>query len=274
MNFSRAAERAFVTQPALSASIARLEADLDTMLFVRNKRGVSLTAEGRRLAETARSVLADCANVRRELKKMKTRETVRVGVINTLSMRLIGRLFEQLRFEHPEIEAEIVDAAPDDLVRLSEEGRVDVVFASRPRSGPANGISEGDPLFDEPYVLLAPVDHPLCERRTVTLADLDGEPFIARLHCENRVVINQGFKALKALPRIVCRTRQDERAVALVEQGLGVAIVPQHVCGDRARRLRFAGQPYGRTIVLAAPGKGTRPAVVKLAAFARAARWP
>jgi hypothetical protein len=46
------------------------------------------------------------------------------------------------------------------------------------------------------------------------------------------------------------------------------------MAGDRARRVGFAGQPYARTIVLATPGEAHRPAVSKLAAFARAARWP
>jgi DNA-binding transcriptional LysR family regulator len=274
LNFSRAAERAFVSQPALSASVARLEAEFDATLFVRGKRGVALTVEGRRLVETARSVLADCARARRDLKRMKTRETVRVGVINTLSMRLVGRLLEQLRIEHPEIEAQIIDATPDDLSRLASEGRVDIAFTSSLLPGPARAKRDGDTLFDEPFVLLAPRDHPLGARRTVTLADLDGEPFIARLHCENRVVITEKLKSLKARPRVVCRTEQDERAVALVEQGLGVAIVPEHMAGDRARRVGFAGQPYARTIVLATPGEAHRPAVSKLAAFARAARWP
>jgi DNA-binding transcriptional LysR family regulator len=274
-SFSGGAERSFVTQPALSASIAKLEADLETRLFVRSKRGVTLTSEGRRLAETARFVIAECSKVRQDLKRSKTRETVRIGVINTLSMSLVARMVEGLRIEHPNVGVEILDAAPEELQRLVADSKVDVFLKSVTDQRAAHAVRRGEiVLFAEPFVLLTPLDHAFRNRKSVVLADLDGEAFVARMNCESRLPLTELFKASGVRPRVVCRTHQDERAITLVERGFGVAIVPRHVGSERTHKIDFAGRPHSRMIVLGRTGIKRRDAVDRVVDFAKAARWP
>ncbi len=274
-SFSHAAQRAFVTQPALSASIAKLEADLEVQLFLRSKRGVKLTAEGRRLADTARLVIAECAKARQELKRHRARETVRIGVINTLSMALVAHLVQELAVEHPDIAVQIIDVPPEDLPRLVTDGNIDITLKSVVGGRSAGRNRSGEILlFSEPFVVVTALDHGLRDRKTIELADLDGEAFVARMNCESRLTVTERLKAAEIRPRVVCRTSQDERAIALVERGVGVAIVPRHVASDRTHKISIAGRPYSRSIVMTRTSKKHSEAIERVVAFATAGRWP
>lgn len=275
-NFSKAAERELVSQPALSASIAKLEASLETTLFLRSKRGVNLTSEGRRLAETARLIVHECARARSDLKQRKALETVKVGVLDTLSPTLVMDLVDSLRLRHPEINIEIADGSLDHVEHLLAERRVDLALKARPTATLAVKPTHRDvvDLFEEPLVLLAPSDHPLRSRKTITIEDLDGERFIARMHCENAAVLTRAAKRAGVRLRVVCRTFQDERAVALVERGYGVSIVPAHVASTQGVKISLSEPQLGRIVSLETLKSPHKPAVDRFIALARSAPWP
>lgn len=275
-NFSKAAERELVSQPALSASIAKLEASLEATLFLRSKRGVNLTSEGRRLAETARLIVHECARARSDLKQRKALETVKVGVLDTLSASLVMDLIDSFRLRHPEINIEIADGSLDHVEHLLAERRIDLALKARSTATLAVKPTQRDSvdLFEEPLVLLAPSDHPLRSRKTIAIEDLDGERFIARMHCENAAVLTRSAKKAGVRLRVVCRTFQDERAVALVERGYGVSIVPAHVASSQGAKIALS-EPQLRRIVsletLKSPHKAT---VDRFIALAKSAPWP
>lgn len=275
-NFSKAAERELVSQPALSTSIAKLEASLETTLFLRSKRGVNLTSEGRRLAETARLIVHECARARSDLKQRKALETVKVGILDTLSPGLVMDLVDSLRLRHPEINVELADGSLDHIEHLLAERRVDLALKARPTATPAVKPTHRDvvDLFDEPLVLLAPSDHPLRSRKTITIEDLDGERFIARMHCENATVLTRSAKKAGVRLRVVCRTFQDERAVALVERGYGVSIVPAHAKSAQAVKISLSEPQLARTVSLEMLKFPHKAAVDRFVALAKSAPWP
>lgn len=275
-NFSKAAERELVSQPALSASIAKLEASLETTLFLRSKRGVNLTSEGRRLAETARLIVHECARARSDLRHRKALETVKIGVLDTLSTSLIMDLIDSLRLRHPEINVEITDGSLDHVEHLLAERRVDIALRARPTATLAVRPSQRDvvDLFEETLVLLVPPDHPLRSRKTVAIDDLEGERFIARMHCENAAVLTRSAKRAGIRLRVVCRTFQDERAVALVERGYGVSIVPAHVVSTRGVKISLSEPPLSRIVSLETLKHPHKAAVDRFIALAKSAPWP
>lgn len=275
-NFSKAAERELVSQPALSTSVAKLEASLETTLFLRSKRGVNLTSEGRRLAETARLIVHECARARSDLKQRKALETVKVGMLDTLSPDLVMDLVDSFRLRHPEINVELADGSLDHVEHLLAERRVDLALKARPTVTPAVKSTHRDvvDLFEEPLVLLAPSDHPLRSRKAITIEDLDGERFIARMHCENATVLTRSAKRAGVRLRVVCRTFQDERAVALVERGYGVSIVPAHAASARAVKISLSEPQLARTVSLEMLKSPHKAAVDRFIALAKSAPWP
>jgi DNA-binding transcriptional LysR family regulator len=83
-------------------------------------------------------------------------------------------------------------------------------------------------LFEEPYLLAAPKDHRFAQRQSVKLADLDGEPFIVRTRCDFYQDVANVLVARGTKMRVVYQTDQDDRALALVAAGIGLALVPAH----------------------------------------------
>lgn len=228
-SFTRGAERAFVSQPALSASVSKLEAEMGVKLFTRNKRNVVLTPAGRKLMRRARLIVGECAKAKDELKRHEIQRQLRVGVINTLSISSIARLIEQYRRENPDIKLDVIDASAVEMERLEAENRIDLsltVLSDRGRS--IRKFSKFKTLFEEPYVVALPTGHPLSRSKTLSVVDLVDEPFIARSHCEHRQLVQGILKEHKITLNLAYITNQDDRAITLVASGVGVSIVPRH----------------------------------------------
>lgn len=238
-SFSRGAERAFVSQPALSASIARLEQELDVSLFVRNRRGVALTPEGRRLAVTARSVVEECSRAKFDLKKGQRGEMVRVGISESLEAGRVARLVAEFGTAHRSVFVDVIDGRSDDILDRFERGRLDIVIFSQTERDELGELDRE--LYREPYVVALPSGHPLSGHETIDFTMLDGEAFVARDHCDYRKGLADALRESGARPRLAFRTSSDDRAAAFVAAGLGLTIVPNHFEIDGARKIPLRG---------------------------------
>lgn len=238
-SFSRGAERAFVSQPALSASIAKLEDELGVSLFVRNRRGVALTSEGRRLVDTARTVIEACSRAKVDLKERQRDEMIRLGVSAALSAESVARLVAAFATEYPGVFVDTLDGQSDDLLERFDRGRLDVVIHAK---ADADDLGELDrELYREPYVVALPPGHHLLGHETIDVTMLDGERFVARNHCDYRRHLAEILKDTGTRPKLTFRTESDDRAAAFVTQGLGLAIVPNHIPIERARKVPLRG---------------------------------
>lgn len=273
-NFSKAAEREFVSQPALSASIGKLERDLSSVLFLRTKRGVSLTADGHRLLQTARLVVHECARTRAELRGQDARGRVRIGAIDTLAMPLIKKFVDTLNVRHPEISVEIQDGSLTYIDRLLRETRIDLAIKAQPAGARVRSADKSAfDLFREPFVLLAPSSHPLRFRKTVSMEDLDGERFVARMHCELAAVISKLMKKAGIRVKSVCRTHQDERAASLVAAGYGIAIAPASIAIHDGVKLPLSEPGLSRVIRIERSRAASGPIVSQVVSLARSGTW-
>jgi len=270
-SFTRGAERAFVSQPALSASISRLEEELGVPLFIRNKRNVVLTPAGRKLLKRARLILGECARAKAELRRDEEQRTLRLGVINTLAVRQVANLIGQYRRENPDVMLEVTDVAPDQLEKLHREARIDVAL-TRLVEGNEKKVQQ-DVLFREPYVVALPPGHHLGGRNALSLAELAEEPFIARTHCESRAVIGELLKGQGLRLKVVYRTSQDDRAISLVEAGVGFAILPRHYGSSSFTAVSLAEALPERQIGFAWTGETNLDEVRKFVDFARTVPW-
>ncbi|GJD47090.1 Hca operon transcriptional activator HcaR [Methylobacterium cerastii] len=257
LHFGRAAARLNMTQPPLSRQIQVLERVLDVQLLDRTSRSVRLTAAGRsflpeaqrilRLAETATHVTRQVAAGRAGVLKL--------GFTAASAYDFLPRLVIAARAELPDVTLSLREMVTKDQVEELLGGRIDAALVRPPVTHPDLASVRA---LAEPMVVAVPAGNPLAERATLTLADLDREPFIAYAPNEAHYfhdLVRGLFAEAGIQPRIVQQLTQIHSILALVRAGLGVALVPA-----AAERLRFEEVAF-RPLRLPAP----RPAELHLA---------
>jgi DNA-binding transcriptional LysR family regulator len=170
LNFQRAAARVFITQPALSQQIARLEDELGVQLFVRTTRSVQLTKGGAQLLEGSRGLLAQASQlfdaVRSAAKAFE--RVLRIAYPEYLNPPFIPAALREFSLQHPDVRVERINATSTEAVPLLRAGKLDVHF----------GITPPEPDFAQTELLHGRMslvmrrDHPLAKRRQLAAADL------------------------------------------------------------------------------------------------------
>lgn len=225
-SFTGAAAALHLSQPALSVRIRSLEAVLGLRLLDRNTRGVRLTAIGRELLPVLERVLADLHAVTENARELATggRGTVRVAALPSVCTRLVPAAIAALRASHPGITVELRDMVARRIVAALNAEEVELGIGTFERGDAALEVS---PLFEDRMVAVFPARHALRARRRVTLRDLAPYPLISMdtqssvRALVDRALARQGMTAAPAFEVTYMST-----AVALVEAGLGVAIIP------------------------------------------------
>jgi LysR family hydrogen peroxide-inducible transcriptional activator len=163
-NFRRAADKVFVSQPSLSASVKKLEEELGVRLFERGPHEVLLTEAGRQVVEQARRVLDEAARVKVVAKEKRDplRGALRLGVIHTIAPYLLPDLVLALRSSAPSMPLDIEENLTANLDQMLRGGLIDVAIVAEPYA--ASGI-ETVPLYDEEFRVVVPAKHPWARRR-------------------------------------------------------------------------------------------------------------
>ncbi len=175
LNLRRAAERLFMAQPPLSRHMKRLEEMLGVTLFVRHSRGLALTAEGERVLEIVRPVLAMESSARERLHAVRAagaRAPV-VGLTTAFEQGVFAPVESRLFAVHgPGLRLE--RATSPRLVRDVRRGRVDAAFVALPLDAP--GVHVAPLTYAEPLLAVLPADWPEAAPGRCRLSDLDGKP--------------------------------------------------------------------------------------------------
>jgi DNA-binding transcriptional LysR family regulator len=221
-SFTKAAVRAAVSQPAISAAISKLEEELGQQLLNRRQGQVTLTAAGERLLGFAREVLSACANIKAELKTLSGTETIRIGALRTLPTIHVAAVMAAFTRTGGEVGVELIEGTREELQQRLAQKKLHLNLTSLGGSDSHDAL----PLFVEPYVLMSPAGHPFARQRSIKLNDLHGERFILRTGCETFKATTELLLARSIKTKVVYRTDQDDRALGLVAAGLGVALMP------------------------------------------------
>lgn len=176
-HFRRAAERAGVSQPTLSAQLTALEERLGVQLVERDRSGVLLTPVGRRIEGIARGVLRDVQEIR-DLAAGQRGEFAgmfRLGLPPTVGPYLLPRLLPKLHRDHPDLQLYVREEVPRSLPRTLQEGGHDVVIVPVPvHSSDLHSVA----VFREPLYLVVPTDHPFAKDRQVERRKLRGQSIL------------------------------------------------------------------------------------------------
>lgn len=237
-----AARACHVTQPAISAALAQLEAELGQRLFVRQQRGLLATPAAARLHPLAQRLLADARAIGASFAPGGARPRLALSVLPSLAIDAVGALLAALRAGIAGLELTLAaDAAPADA------------WLTARSCAPAG--TEFLPLWSEGYALVVPADHALATRPLIALADLQDVDFIERTHCELAAAWRQALGAHQVEPAVRARVAGEEWALGLVAAGVGVTIAPLHAARARTglvvRRDIAALQAVEREIGLA-----------------------
>ena len=278
------ARRVRVSQPSISAAIARLEADLKVQLFVRHHaKGLSLTLSGDRLLVQARGLLAHARELEQFAGAMggAERGEVNAGCFITLAPFLLPGLLPAFAARYPEISLDIEEGNQAEVLDSLRSGRCEVALTY------AYGLSdefEVELLAELPPKVILAQGHPLARRRKVSLKELAGAPMILLDLPHTRDYFLSLFRTVRIEPRIAHRTRSYEMVRGLAARGLGFGILnaiprlPWTYDGNKIVAVPIAEDlPNILVVCLRLKKLATRPAVKIFAEFAKrhfAEVWP
>ncbi len=266
-SFGRAAQRCFVSQPALSVAIQKLEEELGARLFERGKTEVTVTAVGERIVEQAQKVLEEAARIR-DIAQAGRNQLVgsfRLGVIYTVAPYLLPDLIPALNARAPQMPLEIEENLTEQLEVALKSGRVDAAIIALPFQ-PTGVTSEF--LYEEPFQVVVPQRHRWAKRRTIQPAELA---------TEHTILLNVGHcfrdQVLDACPELnrgdapVTRTNSLETVRNMVASGLGVSVLPRDALTPKYHSrlvvpISFARPVPSRRIALAYRKSFPRPAAI------------
>ncbi len=249
-HFGRAAERCFVSQPTLSGQIKKLEEELGVSLFERSKRSVQTTHTGELIVAQARQLLEQ-ADALKQLAISHQDPLVgplRMGVLPTLSPYLMPLILQPLQQQYPQIKLVLSEEMTGTLITRLAKHEIDAALLATPVE---DSDFESIALFEEPFWLVHPKDHPLSQKETITQADLDNTDLL--LLAEGHCFAEQAMQVCHIHERAIQGEQADLRAASLetllqlVAAGFGSTLLPALALntlsakdnGIRARQLQL-----------------------------------
>ena len=172
-HFSKAAEACFVSQPTLSTQIKKLEDELGVQLVERSPKNIMLTPVGEEIADRARLVLSDIDQIRAVARRSgnPAEGSVRLGLFPTLAPYLLPHVVPKIRQAYPNLSLQLAEEKTESILTMLRQGELDAGLLALPIHD--EGL-EMEILFEEPFVVAAPADHPLSEKPQISMKDLDG----------------------------------------------------------------------------------------------------
>lgn len=273
-HFTRAAERLLVSQSGLSASIRALERELGAKLFVRTTRSVELTGPGRALLSEATRALASVRAARDAVAAAQglLRGTLYVGTEQCIAGVHVPSLLARFRSEHPEVEIRLRQAGSAELAESVGAGRLDLAFVAL-CGRPPQGVRLL-PVTGESLVLLCHPRHRLAAGSQARWAELKGEALVDfQPDWGVRQLTDQAFAAAGVERLVALEVNDVHSLLELVEEGLGIAVVPAHFArkpqasGLTAVPLTDGPQPVWEVSAALPDGDAASPAARELCSY-------
>ncbi|MDT0687605.1 LysR family transcriptional regulator [Autumnicola psychrophila] len=227
-NFTKAAQKVFVTQPTLSMQIQKLEEELDIQIFDRSKKPIQLTETGQKIVHQARNIVNESDRIKDIVDQQKgyVGGIFKLGIIPTVMPTLLPLFITNFIKKYPKVKLKIEELNTDAIIEKLKEGHLDAAIAATPLE--QEGIKE-NPLYYEPFVGYIPPSHRLNKKEKIAVNDLDLDDILLLQdgHCFKDGIIN--------LCKITRGTNDDhfqlesgsfETLISLANEGLGMTLLP------------------------------------------------
>lgn len=252
-NITAAAQALYISQSAVSQSIKQLENDLQTRLFSRNSRGVTLTAEGKMLYEYVRSAMGLLETG--EAKLSQTRELqmgqLVIGASDTVTSQFLLPYLDSFHKEHPAIHIQIISGRSHKVLGLLRSGKVDIAFASTPTD-----LTSLDtyPCFPTHSIFVTGAEYPCDFDHVYSLEEISAFPLILlERKASSRLYLERFFlqNGLKLNPEIELGARSllvDLAAIGFGVAGVTEEFVARELESGRLRKLQTSFQVPPRSV--------------------------
>lgn len=226
-SFSLAAERLFLTQPAVSKRIASLESELNQRLFDRIGRKISLTEAGQTLLPRARRIIAEIEDSRRELANLsgRVRGKLKIGTSHHIGLHRLPSLLRQFKVNYPDVALDIHFLGSEDACHAVENGELELAIITLPSDTPER--LEAESIWSDPLCVVCGREHPLINSK-LSMEKLMAYPAILPgPETFTREIIEQAFKTGGSGPQVDLSTNYLETIKMLVSVGLGWSLLPE-----------------------------------------------
>ncbi|WP_049622778.1 LysR family transcriptional regulator [Frateuria defendens] len=240
LNFTRAAEQSFVTTPALSRAVKKLEEELGAPLFQRDTTGVAVTDFGRLVRPHLEQVMAEMSATKLAARGFLQLDNapVSVGVMCTIGAARFLAFLAQFRLDHPGARIHLVEGSADHLAEQLLGRKLELAVMAQPE-GPDARIRRRA-LYRERFVVAFPPGHRFEALDEVTLTEAAGEQHLLRASCEYNGQFTDLLEARGVQLPIVFRSEREDWIQTMVAGGFGVSFVPEYsatIAGLRTRPL-------------------------------------
>lgn len=227
-NFTRAANKTFVTQPTLSMQIQKLEDELDVLIFDRGKKPIELTDIGKKIVSQAKNIVNEANRINDIVDQQKgyIGGEFKLGIIPTVMPTLLPMFLKGFIKKYPKVNLKIEELNTETIIERLNDGHLDAAIAATPL---LNENIKERPLYYEPFMAYVPDNHRLYEKEQLTVSDLDLSDMLLLEdgHCFKDGVIN--------LCQATKQNHQDsfslesgsfETLIKLSNEGLGMTLLP------------------------------------------------
>ena len=176
-NFTKAAEKCFVTQPTLSMQIQKLEDQLDVLIFDRSKKPIELTEIGKKIVNQARNIVNEADRIQDIVDQQKgfIGGEFKLGIIPTVMPTLLPMFLKTFIKRYPKVKLKIEELTTEEIISRINDGHLDAAIAATPLEN--ENIKERV-LFYEPFVGYVPDNHRLSDKKTIGVSDLEIEDML------------------------------------------------------------------------------------------------
>ena len=251
-SLTKAAEALGCTQSAVSHAISNLESEFGFAILKRSRAGVRLTSEGERIMPPVRGMLNYEEQLKQTVSAIRGLDfgTVRIGAFTSVAVHWLPSVIKEFQSDYPNVDIKLLNGDYHDVEQWIIEGSVDLGFVNVP----ADLGCECVPLMEDRLLAILPRDHKFASYPKFPLVECETEAFITLLETSNHDA-NKALSAAGIKPNIRFSTKADYAIIAMVEQGLGISIMPELLLKGRHDDvvIRELVPPSKRTIGLAIP---------------------
>ena len=190
-NFTKAAQKTFVTQPTLSMQIQKLEEELDILIFNRGKKPIELTEIGKKIVSQARNIVNEASRMKDVVDQEKgfIGGEFKLGIIPTIMPTLLPMFLKNFTNKYPKVHLKIEELNTQEIISKINDGHLDAAIAATPLN--QERIKERV-LYFEPFVGYVPENHRLYSNKKIDSEDLDIDDILLLEdgHCFREAIIN------------------------------------------------------------------------------------
>ena len=229
-----AARQLNVTQSAVSHTLDSLERELGFPILRRSRAGVRLTDEGERLMPAVRALLSSAEQLGQTASSIRGLDTglVRIGAFTSVAVHWLPGVLKEFQTDFPKVEFKLLNGDYHDVEQWLSEGSIDIGFVNVPCSLDCECI----PLMEDRLLAILPLDSRFQSYPKFPLVECETEPFISLLESSDHDA-RRALDAAGVRPNVRFYTKDDYAILAMVEQGLGMSIMPELLLKGRHDRL-------------------------------------